>query len=101
LRIAKQTEVLDVLVDLFRQSRKDTSEARTAFLSVALLLARQNVLDYLVAALLTQARKQNEEKRWQANSSMAYGVFVSSESSAVSKSKSARGPQQRKSADGA
>lgn len=43
------------MIDLFRQSRKDNPEARTAFLGVALLLAQRNVLDYLVAALLKQA----------------------------------------------
>ena len=56
---AKQTEALVVLVDLYRQSRKDNSEARTAFLSVVLLLAQQNVLDYLVAAVLKQAQALN------------------------------------------
>jgi hypothetical protein len=35
----KQTEALDVLVDLHRQSRQGNPEARAAFLSAALLLA--------------------------------------------------------------
>jgi hypothetical protein len=52
----KQTEVLDVLVDLFRQSRKGNSEARSTFLGVAVYLAQTSVLDYLVVALLTQAQ---------------------------------------------
>ena len=56
---AKQNEALDTLVDLFRRSRKNDPEAQTAFLGVALLLAQQNVLDYLVAALLTQAQNLN------------------------------------------
>ena len=56
---AKQNEALDTLVDLFRRSRKNDSDAQTAFLGVALLLAQQNVLDYLVAALLTQAQALN------------------------------------------
>lgn len=55
----KQTEALDTLVDLFRCSRKNDPEAQTAFLGVALLLAQQSLLDYLVAALLTQAQSLN------------------------------------------
>jgi hypothetical protein len=55
----KQNEALDTLVDLFRRSRKNDPEAQTAFLGVALLLAQQSVLDYLVAALLTQAQNLN------------------------------------------
>jgi hypothetical protein len=55
----KQTEALDVLVDLFRQSRKGNSEARSTFLGVAVYLAQTNVLDYLVVALLTQAQALN------------------------------------------
>ncbi len=55
---AKQNEALDTLVDLFRCSRSDP-DARTAFLGVALLLAQKSVLDYLVAALLTQAQTLN------------------------------------------
>src|ERR1035437_7992237 len=55
----KQNEALDTLVDLFRRSRKNDPEALTAFLGVALLLAQQSVLDYLVAALLTQAQNLN------------------------------------------
>ena len=56
---AKQNEALDTLVDLFRRSRKNDPDARTAFLGVALLLAQQSVLDYLVAALQTQAQTLN------------------------------------------
>jgi hypothetical protein len=56
---AKQNEALDTLVDLFRRSRKNDPDAPTAFLGVALLLAQQSVLDYLVAALLTQAQTLN------------------------------------------
>src|ERR1035441_2052671 len=56
---AKQNEALDTLVDLFRRSRKNDPEAQTAFLGVALLLAQQSVLDYLVATLLTQAQTLN------------------------------------------
>src|SRR5713101_2074250 len=59
---AKQNEALDTLVDLFRRSRKNDPDARTAFLGVALLLAQQSMLDYLVAALLTQA--QTLKKRY-------------------------------------
>ena len=55
----KQNEALDTLVDLFRCSRKNDPDARTACLGVALLLAQQSVLDYLVAALLTQAQNLN------------------------------------------
>jgi hypothetical protein len=55
----KQNEALDTLVDLLRRSRKNDPEAQTAFLGVALLLAQQSVLDYLVAALLTQAQTLN------------------------------------------
>ena len=50
---AKQNEALDTLVDLFRRSRKNDPDAQTAFLGVALLLAQQSVLDYLIAAVLT------------------------------------------------
>lgn len=56
---AKQNEALDTLVDLFRRSRKNDPDAQTAFLGVALLLAQQSVLDYLVAALLMQAQTLN------------------------------------------
>ncbi len=56
---AKQNEALDTLVDLFRRSRKNDPDARTAFLGVALLLAQKSALDYLVAALLTQAETLN------------------------------------------
>ena len=56
---AKQTEALDVLVDLFRLSRKGNSEARSTFLGIAIYLAQTNVLDYLVAALLKQAQALN------------------------------------------
>ena len=56
---AKQDEAVDTLVDLFICSRKNDPDARTAFLSVALPLAQQSVLDYLVAALLTQAQTLN------------------------------------------
>ncbi len=56
---AKQNEALDTLVDLFRRSRKNDPDTRTAFLGVALLLAQQSVLDYLVAALQTQAQTLN------------------------------------------
>jgi hypothetical protein len=52
----KQTEALDVLVDLYGQSRGNNPEARAAFLSATLLLAQRNVLGYLVAALLVQAQ---------------------------------------------
>jgi len=55
----KQTSALDLLVDLLRESRKDTPEARTTFLGIAVYLAQTNVLDYLVAALLTQAQTLN------------------------------------------
>jgi hypothetical protein len=55
----KQTEALDVLIDLYRQSRQGNPEARAAFLGAALLLAQRNVLDYLVAALLIQAQALN------------------------------------------
>ena len=55
----KQNEALDTLVDLFRRSRKNDPDAQTAFLGVALLLAQQSVLDYLVAALLKQAQTLN------------------------------------------
>ena len=55
----KQNEALDKLVDLFRRSRKNDPDAQTTFLGVALLLAQQNVLDFLVAALLTQAQNLN------------------------------------------
>ncbi len=56
---AKQNEALDTLVDLLRQSRKNDPDARTAFLGVALLLAQESVLDYLVAPLLTRAQTLN------------------------------------------
>jgi len=56
---AKQSEAVETLFDLYRQSRKDNPEARTAFLGVALLLAQRNLLDYLVAALLKQAQALN------------------------------------------
>jgi hypothetical protein len=55
----KQTEALDVLVDLFTQSRKGNSESRSTFLGIAIYLAQTNVLDYLVAALLKQAQALN------------------------------------------
>ena len=55
----KQNEALDTLVDLFRRSRKNDPEAQTVFLGVAFLLAQQSVLDYLVAALLAQAKALN------------------------------------------
>jgi hypothetical protein len=55
----KQTEAVDTLFDLNRESRKDTTEARTALRSVSILLAQQNVLDYLVAALLKLAKALN------------------------------------------
>lgn len=55
----KQTAALDALVDLFRESRKDNSEARSTFLGIAIYLAQTNVLDYLVAALLKQAQALN------------------------------------------
>ncbi len=56
---AKQNEALDTLVDLFRCSRKNDPDARTAFLHVAVLLAQQSVLNYLVAALLQQPQTLN------------------------------------------
>jgi hypothetical protein len=46
----KQNEALETLVDLFRGSRKNDPDAQTAILGIALLLAQQSVLDYLVAA---------------------------------------------------
>lgn len=52
----EQTAALDLLVDLFRESRKGNSEARSTFLAMAIYLAQTNVLDYLVAALLKQAQ---------------------------------------------
>src|ERR1017187_5762143 len=55
----KQSEALDVLVDLFRQSQKGNSEARSTFLGIAIYLAGTNVLDYLVAALLKQTQALN------------------------------------------
>jgi hypothetical protein len=55
----KQTAALDVLVDLFRQSRKGNSGARSTFLGVAICLAQTNVLDYVVVALLKQAQVLN------------------------------------------
>jgi hypothetical protein len=55
----KQTSALDVLVDLFRESRKGNSESRSTFLGIAVYLAKTNVLDYLVAALLKQAQVLN------------------------------------------
>jgi hypothetical protein len=55
----KQTAALDLLVDLFRQSREGNPEARSTFLGVAVHLAQTNVLDYLVAALLKQAQVLN------------------------------------------
>lgn len=83
---AKQTEALDVLVDLFRQSRKDNPEARAAFFGVALLLAQQNVLDYLVAALMKQAQALNiPPTKSLLFRDMAFAAFVPSESSAVTK----------------
>src|ERR1035441_4712287 len=60
---AKQNEAIDTLVDLFRRSRKNDPEAQTAFLGVALLLAQKSVLDYLVAALLTQAQTLNRSEK--------------------------------------
>ncbi len=56
---AKQNEALDTLVGLFRRSRKNDPDARTAFLGVALLHAERSVLDHLVAALLSQAQTLN------------------------------------------
>lgn len=55
----KQTAAPDVLVDLFRESRKGNSEARPTFLGIAIYLAQTDVLDYLVAALLTQTQALN------------------------------------------
>jgi hypothetical protein len=55
----KQIEALDVLVDLFKESRKGNSEACSTFLGIAIYLAQTNVLDYLVAALLKQAQTLN------------------------------------------
>jgi len=55
----KQNEALDTLADLFRRSRKKDPDAGIAFLGVVLLLAQQSLLDYLVAALLTQAQILN------------------------------------------
>lgn len=55
----KQTAALDVLVDLFRESRKGNPEARSTFLGIAIYLAPTNVLDYLVAALLKQTQALN------------------------------------------
>ena len=55
----KQTEAVEALFVLYRQSRKDNPQARAAFLGVALLLARRNVLDYLVVALLKQPKALN------------------------------------------
>jgi hypothetical protein len=56
---AKRTAALDVLVDLFRLSRKGNSEARSTFLGIAVYLARTDVLDYLVVVLLKQAQVLN------------------------------------------
>ena len=56
---AKQNEALDTLVDLFSRSQKNDPDAQTAFLGAALLLAQQSVLDYLSAAVLTQAQTLN------------------------------------------
>ena len=55
----EQTAALDVLVDLFTESRKGNSESRSTFLGIAIHLAQTDVLDYLVAALLTQAQALN------------------------------------------
>ena len=55
----EQTAALDLLVVLFRESRKGNSEARSTFLGIAIYLAQTNVLDYLVAALLKQAQALN------------------------------------------
>jgi len=71
---AKQNEALDTLVDLFRRSRKNDPDAQTAFLGVALLLAQQSVLDYLVAALLTQAQNLNVPPIKSLFKDMAFGI---------------------------
>jgi hypothetical protein len=56
---ANQNVAIDTMVDLFRRSRKNDPDARTAFVGVALLLIQQSVLDYLVATLLTRAQNLN------------------------------------------
>jgi len=56
---AKQNETLDTLVDLFRRSRKNDPDARSAFLGVTILPAEKRVLDYLFVALLTHAQTLN------------------------------------------
>jgi hypothetical protein len=52
---SKQSEAVDTLVDLYRQSRRNNPDAQTTFLAVAVLLAKSDVLDYLIAGLLKQA----------------------------------------------
>jgi hypothetical protein len=46
----------------FKRLRKNEPDAQAAFRSVALILAQQNVLDYLVAALLKQAQAVSRSK---------------------------------------
>ncbi len=55
----KQAEAVETLVELHREAWLDSPDARAAYLAVALLLAQRNVLDYLVAALLKQAKAIN------------------------------------------
>lgn len=53
----KQAEAIKTLCEMDREARRTNADpnARTAFLAVALLLAKRGVLDYLVAGLLKQA----------------------------------------------
>ena len=53
------TEAFDVLVDLFKQSRKGNFEARSTFLGFTIYFGQRNVLKYLVAASLKQAQALN------------------------------------------
>lgn len=55
----KQAEAVETFLELHREARLGSPDARAAFLAVALLLAQRNVLDYSVAAILKQAEALN------------------------------------------
>ena len=54
----KQAEAVDTLLDLFRQSR-NSPEAARGFVGMALVMAKKDILDYLIAGLLKQAQSLN------------------------------------------
>jgi hypothetical protein len=69
----KQSEALDVLVDLFRQSQKGNSEARSTFLGIAIYLARTNVLE-LFGGCSVEADSSTEYPADTITSVQRYGI---------------------------